>query len=306
MYEHWKSYGAEEVLRSGGQMIFPGGDTLDASQADMLAREGFILCHDRFGSKGGELSGSLKLHDTEGEAECEFILHHDPRSGFMLTAGLACGRFCVRYGLRGEWTCYKSTAANSQLKSGVFSLGVKWHDDVVRLIVDGAELIAAEVPFAPSNTHVGMRFASRTRVVVQDFDVLFGRRKAFAVMQFSEEYAGVYKLIKRVCAEFGSNVIRADESRRPGLIITEIENQIKNATFVLAEITPPSPNVYLEVGYALALKKPIIFLARQDTKLPFDVRGHNVFFYRNDAGGMSGLEMELRLRVEEALSTSGV
>jgi hypothetical protein len=52
--------------------------------------------------------------------------------------------------------------------------------------------------------------------------------------------------------------------------------------------------VYFEVGYALALKKPIILLAKRETKLPFDIAGFRVLFYDDSIGG--------KIRVEEGLT----
>jgi len=65
------------------------------------------------------------------------------------------------------------------------------------------------------------------------------------------------------------------------------------AKIVIAEITAPNQNVFYELGYAHALKKPTILLAEHGKTLPFDVSGYRCLFYENSIGG--------KRKVEEAL-----
>ena len=39
--------------------------------------------------------------------------------------------------------------------------------------------------------------------------------------------------------------------------------EIFSAKFIIAEITPENQNVFFEVGYAHAMRKPIIFIAEK-------------------------------------------
>ena len=63
---------------------------------------------------------------------------------------------------------------------------------------------------------------------------------------------------------------------------------------MIADISGVNANVYFEVGYALASKKPIILLAKKDTELPFDVSGFRVLFYEDSIGGKAKVEEGLR------------
>ena len=64
---------------------------------------------------------------------------------------------------------------------------------------------------------------------------------------------------------------------------------------VIAEITPPNPNVFYELGYSHALHKPTILLAdREATTLPFDLSGYRVIFYDNTIRGKGSVEADLR------------
>ena len=114
-------------------------------------------------------------------------------------------------------------------------------------------------------------------------------------MQFSAPYTDVYlSVIKSVCTEFGIAALRADEIYGPGVIVQDIVDQVVSAQLVIADISVPNANVYFEVGYALASKKPIILLAKKNTSLPFDVSGFRVLFYEDSIGGKAKVEDGLR------------
>ena len=75
---------------------------------------------------------------------------------------------------------------------------------------------------------------------------------------FEELYSDV---IEPLTKKFGLCPYRADQVYGPGNILEDIIRGIETAQIVIAEITPANENVYYEVGYAHALKKPTILLA---------------------------------------------
>jgi nucleoside 2-deoxyribosyltransferase len=64
-----------------------------------------------------------------------------------------------------------------------------------------------------------------------------------------------------------------------GSIVDRIMDGIRAAHFVVADLTLERPNVYLEVGYAWGLNKPVILLAREGQRLHFDLSHHKCLFY---------------------------
>jgi len=72
------------------------------------------------------------------------------------------------------------------------------------------------------------------------------------------------------------------ETYGPGLIMADVARDIVESEFVVAEITPPNPNVYYELGFAHAVGKPVIMLADREElpKLPFDVSSSRSSFTR--------------------------
>jgi hypothetical protein len=130
----------------------------------------------------------------------------------------------------------------------------------------------------------------------------------FVVMEFASPFNELHhEVLKTVCGKLGLKAVRADETYGPGLIIADIEKQIDEAKFVIAEITPANPNVYYEVGYARAKKKPVILLADLSVeKLPFDVSPFRTLFYENSIAGKGRLEEGLQRHILAVLTQSSI
>lgn len=63
--------------------------------------------------------------------------------------------------------------------------------------------------------------------------------------------------------------------------IEDIENGITNAQVCFAEITTDNPNVWFELGYAIATKKAVCLVCstERQTRFPFDVQHRNIIRY---------------------------
>ena len=112
-------------------------------------------------------------------------------------------------------------------------------------------------------------------------------------MQFNTaEYEALFTdVIAPVCEKEGFRVYRADFTKRPCLNIADITKHLTESTVIIAEMTPINGNVYYEVGYADALKKPVILIADKNIgQLPFDVRAYRTIFYENSIGGKRAVE----------------
>jgi nucleoside 2-deoxyribosyltransferase-like protein len=142
----------------------------------------------------------------------------------------------------------------------------------------------------------------RPSIEFTDFNAKPLRGYAFVVMQFSgfdELYTDVIDPLTR---QFGLHPYRADLVYGPGAIMDDIIKGLEKAQIVIAEITPANENVFYEVGYAHALKKPTILLAEKDKKLPFDLSGFRCLFYENSIGGKRKVEEGLRKHLEAIFS----
>jgi CheY-like chemotaxis protein len=123
-------------------------------------------------------------------------------------------------------------------------------------------------------------------------------RHAFVVMAFVDELTDCYEIgIKEGLQQLGIKAVRSDEQYHDRLLIERIYEDIHNAAFVVAELSLPKPNCYYELGFADALNKTVIRLARVGTEIPFDVNQYQFIFY-------SGIH-DLRRRLSNAVRHLG-
>jgi nucleoside 2-deoxyribosyltransferase len=100
-------------------------------------------------------------------------------------------------------------------------------------------------------------------------------------MAFREESEDTFTAIKEVCKERGLKWSRTDQDPTTNRVYQRIVSGIQRATFVIADVTIATLNVYYELGYAEALGKPVIVVAKDGTELPFDTRDIPTTLFRN-------------------------
>jgi nucleoside 2-deoxyribosyltransferase len=99
---------------------------------------------------------------------------------------------------------------------------------------------------------------------------------------------------------------RADEILGLNPIVEKIERAIEAAAICVAEVSEDNPNVWLELGYALALNRPTVIVCDRAVRprLPFDIQHRPVIMYRTDSrSGYEELERDLGKFVMNQLST---
>ena len=111
----------------------------------------------------------------------------------------------------------------------------------------------------------------------------------------------VHDTIKTVASEIGLHAERTDDQFTNNRITDRILDSIKSAEYVVADLTYSKPNVYWEAGYAQALDKTPIYIARQGTNIEFDLKDYPVIFFRN----MTHLKQELKKRLQGLKSQHG-
>lgn len=103
----------------------------------------------------------------------------------------------------------------------------------------------------------------------------------FIVMAFREETEDAFTAIKEVCEQRGLKWSRTDHDPTTNRVYQRIVSGIQHATFVIVDVTVGTLNVYYELGYAEAVGKPVIVIAKEGTELPFDTRDIPTTLYRN-------------------------
>ena len=103
---------------------------------------------------------------------------------------------------------------------------------------------------------------------------------AFVAMPFSPDFEDIFHYgLQAPVHQAGLLCERVDAVVFEGLIIQRILQRIASARVVIAELTGANPNVYLEVGYAWALKVPTVLVVKNPEELKFDVKGHRCLIY---------------------------
>lgn len=86
-----------------------------------------------------------------------------------------------------------------------------------------------------------------------------------------------------------------------------IQEAIRSADACLADITTDNPNVWLEIGLAIANGKPLVLICSEERRrLPFDVRHRNVVFYKTDSiCDFEALRLGIEVRLASLLRREG-
>jgi hypothetical protein len=122
-----------------------------------------------------------------------------------------------------------------------------------------------------------------------------GRRFCFVIMSFHDRYSFFRDIKQIVGEETGFECLRADDVAAPGESVREkVHAAIESAVFVLADITDPRPNIYYEIGYALARGKQVLLLIRKGLQPQTDLGGIELIEYADSAEGWPAFEHDLR------------
>lgn len=101
-----------------------------------------------------------------------------------------------------------------------------------------------------------------------------------------KEYDDRFETIEKVVGKFGGVAIRIDKEHALEDLVGRIKREIQDCGFVIADLTDECPSCYFEVGYAEALKRPVIYVASKqsvtkpgtNTKIHFDIHMSINFF----------------------------
>ena len=104
----------------------------------------------------------------------------------------------------------------------------------------------------------------------------------------------VLDAIKEAAKRCGLHAERVDEAHSNERITDRILESIRRAEYVIADLTGARPNVFYEAGYAQGLKKTPIYIARDGTKLEFDLKDYPVIFFKGMKELKDALENRLR------------
>lgn len=284
------------------------------TNGDQCAYEGPILDQDGIGLflnakrvKDGAITSNVKLSEaseTSGGVFFGFSSRNKPYVGAALGAferAFSIFQFVPGLG----FVSLADGGHISNLRPDVeHELRVSFVGQRVQLQVDQVDVLETVVPTPMEGSGWGLYAYGRKPISYSDMTITRHAPRLFVVMPFEEPFNTLYQdVIQTVAKDLEFKVIRVDEIYAPGIILEDIRRQIDEAHVIVAEISTNNPNVFYELGYAHALRKPVVLLARRspEKKLPFDISAYRVIFYDDSIGGKKFVEEHLRRHLEAVL-----
>lgn len=123
--------------------------------------------------------------------------------------------------------------------------------------------------------------------------------KVLMVMPFDDSFGDVHAACERAIAKAKEiardtadhprsgwieslELYRVDEGHGAVDIMDDLLKHMREATLCIADISGNNPNVLWELGYAMALEKPVIILSQDIETAPFDVSSYRMLTYSRD------------------------
>ena len=270
----------------------------DSDESDRpLFPQGIAISGFKFGN--GRITTTIKLPQSDRSCAGSILMGFSSQDSGFITAGiggLTHAYFIQEFANDIGWRPLGTSGRVQNLKRDhSYRVEVGVEGQRILLMVDGIKVLDHTLREPFNREQIGLYAQGMEPVEFGNVEISSGAPSVFVVMQFGSPYDELYDdVIKQVCGEFSLDVIRADDIYRPGVIFQDILQGLDESNVVIADVTPPNPNVFFELGYSHALKKPAILLAERNTTLPFDISGYRVIFYDNTIGGKNAIETHLR------------
>jgi hypothetical protein len=286
-----------------GNWSFRGSSAEYTGSEDPRSPVGVALSSARI--RNGHISSKIRLNNP-GQNAGRLLLGYNTVTGGYYSVGL--GGYGYAYlvdeFVPGQaWRAVKHKGNVSQLDGNTsYQVDVEIRGQRISLAVDGINLIDHTLSYPLTGSQAGLFAWGPGPVQFESFESSGDRPKAFIVMQFTEPYNSLYaEVIEPVCEKLGFEAFRADDVFRPGIILQDIISGLVESDVVIADISPTNANVFYELGYAHALDKPTVLLARREGELPFDISGYRVIFYDDTIRGKPEVEETLQKHLSSIL-----
>ncbi len=102
----------------------------------------------------------------------------------------------------------------------------------------------------------------------------------------------------------GLEPYRVDRDPSVTIPIEAIEQGIRDAAVCLADVTKDNPNVWFELGFALALNKEVVLVCSKERtgRFPFDIQHRSIISYATESSSdFDKLKTEITARIKAAL-----
>lgn len=112
--------------------------------------------------------------------------------------------------------------------------------------------------------------------------------------------------VVKPAAEDAANLrtVRADDVGEPGQITAQAVQHCLKAKAAVADLTGGNPNVYYELSVRHGAQLPVVLIAEQGTKLPFDISQSRVIFFDHTNLKSAGkAKEELHAQIKASLNS---
>ena len=101
------------------------------------------------------------------------------------------------------------------------------------------------------------------------------------ITPFSEEFSFIRQLIADALREVGVEPILLEETMAAGMPMAEtVQQAIERADVIIADLTGSNPNVMYELGFAHAVRKPVLLMVQKGAgHVPSDMAGYLYLVY---------------------------
>lgn len=278
--------------------------------ADPNARTAPSLCLNASRLTDGAVQVAVKLARNQSTTGGVFFGYQSPNRPYVLV-GL--GAFDRAYSVAQYlppigFVAVENTGSIANLRADhSYRLRVDFVSQRIRVTVDEVQVLDSILPNPAEGTGWGLFAWDDAPIEFSGIELRTRQPQLFVAMPFREPYDSLYREVIEPVAgshDLSFHVVRVDEVYGPGIVLEDIHRKISESHVVIAEVSEPNPNVFYELGYAHALHKPAILLAKRSSArvdLPFDIRPYRVVFYDDSIAGKKLIENTLRRHLEAIL-----
>lgn len=109
-------------------------------------------------------------------------------------------------------------------------------------------------------------------------------------------------VVKPAAHVYGLKTLRADDVGEPGQITSQAVQHCLKAKAAVADLTGGNPNVYYELSIRHGAQLPVVLIAQEGTKLPFDIsQSRVIFFDHTDLTSAGDAREELQRQIAASL-----
>jgi hypothetical protein len=216
----------------------------------------------------------------------------DPKNYYFAGIGAYSNKFFISRMIEGRGQKLVASGSSDSIEKGIpYRVEVRCSGNLFSLAFNNVVLLQ-EFDNSFESGQWGLQ-SWRTRVQFSNLATDSTPPKCFVIMPFASEFDDVFRVIRETVEAHRYECIRADERYIVGTVMNDVNEQIEQADLIVADLTGRNPNVYYEVGYAAALRKPVIQIAQSADDLPFDVRHIRTFPYSTKILGDRKLARDL-------------